>query len=529
MNAPISFCININTAGRGVDGAAERHRRVTTHTIRTALLTTIVLAAGSTLPGKEPAADGSKHVRRPRVPEQTGNRAKRSAPEVARVAGHASKVRRERISSIGSERATSGNGNKMVTANGQTHVVWQDADSEGYYARVRTRDHKTGRWSPAYTLGRGRDNHARPTITVDSKGYLHVIIGGHHTGLQYRRSLRPGDASQWTEIETFGKTTYPLLICGPDDTLYLTGRHDSGWKGMDFYERPPGAKWQHRGLLVAKQKRYEFYAAYHNGLAWGPDHRTLHMSTGFFMGLRGDGSRRLRGLHQAVGYMRSDDFGDTWTKAGGTPIALPATTDTIDLIDEGRRDPDATDRPKPGIRHCGIAVDAENRPFVVFVRHTPEPGHIFLVTPDSTGTWRQRPVQRAVESEWPGQAVIDCAVSMTRDDLLCLMLTLAPLEHPNANWSPGIYGRPAFWLRDYPNIQQLAWLESDDGGWTFTPKDIIAHVPDRGTLLPTLERPTGFHGVAAGRRPPLLYFEGLSRYRREGEIIQNDVFFVQPH
>ena len=65
--------------------------------------------------------------------------------------------------------------------------------------------------------------------------------------------------------------------------------------------------------------------------------------------------------------MRSGDFGKTWRKADGTPIELPATTDTIDLLEEGVRDRDATDKPKAGIRHCGIAVDSNNRPYVVYV------------------------------------------------------------------------------------------------------------------------------------------------------------------
>ena len=121
-------------------------------------------------------------------------------------------VYREMISSIGSERATSSNGNKVVTVGSTNHVVWQDSTEEGYFARIRSFDRKSGAWSPTYTLGEGRDNHARPTITVDSQGYLHVIIGGHHSGLQYRRSVRPDDASRWSEIETFGKTTYPVLI-----------------------------------------------------------------------------------------------------------------------------------------------------------------------------------------------------------------------------------------------------------------------------------------------------------------------------
>lgn len=204
-------------------------------------------------------------------------------------------------------------------------------------------------------------------------------------------------------------------------------------------------------------------------------------------------------------------------------------TDTIDLIDEGTRAADAKDQPKPGITHCGMAVDSNNRPYVVYVRHTPDPGRIFLITPDGNGNWDQRPLQQAVQQHWPGQAAVTCSVSMTGDDRLCLMLTLAPLEHPEANWSPGIHGRPAFWLRSFPNIQRVVWLESHDGGKSFDAPNVIAHNPNRGTLLPTLERPTGFNRVADGKRPPLLYFEGLSRYREQGEIIQNDVFFVQPN
>ena len=435
------------------------------------------------------------------------------------------------LSPIGSERATSGFGNKIVTFGGKTHVVWQDSTQDGYFARIRTLDRKTGQWSPTYTIGQGRDNHARPTIVVDSKGTLHVIIGGHGSGLQYRHSVRPGDASEWTEIEMFGTSTYPQLICGPDDTLYLTGRHDVDWAGMDFYVKRPTEKWQHRGLLVRKTVGYlpEMYAAYHNGLAWGPDHKTLHMSNSFFMS---PAKKRvdpdLSGLHQAVGYMRTEDFGKTWTQADGTPIELPATTESIDLIDEGIRDADATDKPKPGIAQCGMAVDSENRPYAVYIRHTPEPGRIILVTPDGSGGWQQRALQQAVREHWPSLGAIYGTISMTGDDVLCLALSLVPLDHPQANWAPGIQGRPAHWTRDFAEIRRIVWLESGDGGRTFTAKNIIPHDPQRGTLLPNIERPTGFNRIPAGSRPPLVYFAGLDRYRKKGELIQNDVYFVQP-
>ena len=436
------------------------------------------------------------------------------------------------ISCFGSERATQGNGNKIVTVGDKTHIVWQDSVDEGYMARARTLNRKSGEWSGVYTLGKGRDNHARPTITADSRGFLHVIIGGHHSGLQYRRSLRANDVSEWTPAETFGRTTYPILMCGPDDTLYVTGRHDKGWTGMDFYSKPLGQPWQSHGLLVKKQPRFKYYAAYHNAMAWGPEKRqTLHMSVGFFLGDRqreGESGRTPQGLYQAVGYMRSADAGKSWTRADGSPIKLPATSDTLDLIDSGERARDANDQPKPGIQHMGIGVDSQDRPYVVYVRHTPKPGNIQLVSPDERGGWEKRPLREAVEKHWPGMVAIDGRVSMTRDDVLCLILTLAPLDHPNANWNPGIHGRPEFWLRTEPNIQRLVWLESRDGGRTFTTRDVVPHKLDRGTLLPTLERPTGFHGPPAGELPPLLYFEGLRRYRHPGELIQNDVFFVQP-
>ena len=73
------------------------------------------------------------------------------------IAEDVAKAHREKISTIGSERATSGYGNKIATAGGKTRV-WQDATKEGYFARVRSLDHETGNWSATYTLGEGRDN-----------------------------------------------------------------------------------------------------------------------------------------------------------------------------------------------------------------------------------------------------------------------------------------------------------------------------------------------------------------------------------
>ena len=117
---------------------------------------------------------------------------------------------------------------------------------------------------------------------------------------------------------------------------------------------------------------------------------------------------------------------------------------------------------------------------------------------------------------------------MTRDDVMCLLLTLAPLKHPRANWSPGIHGRPAFWLRDYPNIHRVVWLETRDGGRTFASREVITHNPDRGTLVPTLERPTGFNGGGCREAPAAIVLRRPFTLSQAGEIIHNDVYYVQP-
>jgi hypothetical protein len=39
------------------------------------------------------------------------------------------------------------------------------------------------------------DNHNWPALAVDSQGYLHVVINGHHNPFRYVRSARPLDIS----------------------------------------------------------------------------------------------------------------------------------------------------------------------------------------------------------------------------------------------------------------------------------------------------------------------------------------------
>jgi hypothetical protein len=450
------------------------------------------------------------------------------------------------LSSRGCERATSGTGNKIITHEGKTHATWLDSTEKGFFVRIRTLDRESGKWSPAYTLGTANGNHGRPAITIDSKGYLHAVYGVHHNTVPYRTSVRPNDASEWTEEKTFGGgVTYPTLVCGPDDTLYMTGR--LGWEGVCLYAKPPGGDWEDRGLIIRIEEGCFSYAAFHSGLAWSPDRQTLHLSTSSYQG-KTDESNRW-GQIQSANYMRSPDSGRTWQRADGSPIDLPATSKTMDMLAW-----DESLYPKPGIRNLGaLVVDSTGTPYVLYLRYNMEPpGQVFLVTPDERGEWQHLPLQAAVEKHWPGYAVIDCrsGMTITEDDLICVVLGIQPREHPVAEIERTLWDQPyeyaadvystneenarlgyesaVVWARENPGVNKVAWLETRDGGQTFTARTPPDLEPGLTANQPSIEMPTGFNHIPAGSYPGLITFTGAASNPRD-EVIDNNVYYVDGH
>ena len=105
--------------------------------------------------------------------------------------------------------------NKIVTLGDAVHVAWLDSVADGFRVRIRTLDRTSGTWSETHTIGEAYDNHGGPALVCDSQGYLHVAYYPHHHAIRYRRSLRPGDASAWTDEELIGDGySYPKLAVG---------------------------------------------------------------------------------------------------------------------------------------------------------------------------------------------------------------------------------------------------------------------------------------------------------------------------
>ncbi len=104
------------------------------------------------------------------------------------------------LSQHGSGRASAyAEANKIVTFQDRTHVAWLDSVADGFRIRIRTLDRPSNQWSRTYTIGEAYDNHGGPALTVDSKGFLHVVYYPHQHPFRYRKSKRPNDASEWEE------------------------------------------------------------------------------------------------------------------------------------------------------------------------------------------------------------------------------------------------------------------------------------------------------------------------------------------
>ena len=399
------------------------------------------------------------------------------------------------LSENGCGRATAyTDANKIVTLQDKTHVAWLDSIAEGFRVRARTLDRRTDQWSPTYTVGEAYDNHGGPALTVDSQGYLHVVYYPHLHPFRYRRSVRSNDASEWEdEIEVGERCTYPMMVCGPDDTLYLTGRHSRGsepWY-VNLYIKPPDAPWQEP--ITVFQDDEGGYVCFQQQLAWGQDHRTLHMTLCIF-----DENRSY-----TIGYLRSIDSGKTWERADGTPVSLPATRETVTLIDTEHKD----------LSSGSIAVDPEGTPHILYCTcpFYSLPSEAWIIWLEESGKWCRRSLADELSKEWAGWSPgPSSALHIAPDGRIFGVLSLLKLDTLSENnWghkSSEIIGLQAPDIEGKFSVELLS-----------KPDETVPH------WFPNLERPTGHNLIDV---PGVIYTAGIAG---EGcdDILSNGVYWTE--
>ena len=218
------------------------------------------------------------------------------------------------------------------------HVVWAEAtdpaeDVPGVPTYAATYNRATGRLGNPALVAYGppaNDIHNSPSITLDSRGYLHVLAGTHGRPFPYAQSLASNDAGGgWTEPVLVGddlRQTYIGLVCDPDDTLHLVYRlwrsgeepHPAGHHAVLAYQRKPaGEPWQEPEALVVPP--FSEYSIFYHRLTIDRLGRLFLSydcwSTYWFYRNDHPGSRRA--------LMTSADGGATWRLAAGTAL-MPA-------------------------------------------------------------------------------------------------------------------------------------------------------------------------------------------------------------
>jgi hypothetical protein len=175
----------------------------------------------------------------------------------------------------------SGIPSSIVSRGDKVHVVWAEATEPeenvpGVPTFVATYDRVTRLLSAPALVGYGppaNDVHNTPCITMDSEGYLHVLVGTHGRTFRYARSLAPNEAGGgWTEAEELGpglRQTYVGLVCDRNDTLHVVFRlwhtdttyFPAGhYATLSYMSKPAGGKWSEpRPLIVSPFSEYSVF------------------------------------------------------------------------------------------------------------------------------------------------------------------------------------------------------------------------------------------------------------------------------
>ena len=417
--------------------------------------------------------------------------------------GGAATHKRFLLSEQGCGRATGyAEANKIVTVGDRTHVAWLDSPAEGFRVRVRTLNRRTGEWSRTHTVGEAHDNHGGPALTVDNDGYLHIVYFPHHHPFRHRRSKRPNDASDWEEETRFGeKLTYPTLVCGPDNTLYFTARRsfrEKPWE-VELWSKKPGRDWARSGAVL--RSRHKGYAHFQESLAWGPDHRTLHLCCRFHE----NSDKNAYGRLQTVAYMKSEDFGRTWRRSDGARIQAPASVDDIEVLAKGGVDREV------GLRAGCMAVDPRTgRAHLIYSVTENGEGRVFTATSDGKGAWSRVDLSAQLQSKLQGRDLIMAGgLSFSGSGALHGAAQIQKAKEGESTWGN-------------PSNESLRFVRDAQGG-PFKFSFASRPDPERSQWLPNIERATGFNKVPD--RPGIIYTSG-GPGGKNTELLSNRVYWA---
>ncbi|MDD2608881.1 MAG: BNR repeat-containing protein [Giesbergeria sp.] len=216
-----------------------------------------------------------------------------------------------------------------------------------------------------------RDAHNSISLGLDRESHLHISYDHHVTQLRYRRSLKPGDITAWSdELPMTGaheeKVTYPTFILPrqgyPLTLLYRDGVHNKGTARLKTYDEATQSWADHpQPILSGAEQKPWTSNAYWNHPAIGSD-GSLHLSFVWRTDTLGT-EQRINNIN--IGYACSHDNGLSWQTSRQRSYKLPITqvnAETIHPVSPASN----------LINQTSMALDSGNRPHIVFYSDDPD-------------------------------------------------------------------------------------------------------------------------------------------------------------
>ena len=241
---------------------------------------------------------------------------------------------------------------------GTTYIAYQGPHEDAYVAAY---NHAARKWSGPVLAGvnlmgktpdpvenKDVDNHGKPAMMVDAKGYIHVVYGAHGGSpllgkntlgtpgslrggkLTHLVSKNPEDITSWVElgnISPFG--TYPQFVQMDDGDIYLFyrhGSHRSDWvyqKSSDFGRtfQPPVSVLKHKARSANPTQHDSWYAWFAKGLG--------DTITASYVYHRCDNPGHTNDRSNSY-YMKMNARDDSWENAAGERLTLSVTKEHAD-------------------------------------------------------------------------------------------------------------------------------------------------------------------------------------------------------
>ena len=383
---------------------------------------------------------------------------------------------RHLLSSNGSSRGTAyAMSNKIITRGDQIIACWLDKPG---MSTVRALNRETEELSPKVEMGQTAmvDNHCGPALVDTSDDHLHIVIGSHNRPFRYRRTVRSGDISEWTGEKPFlPDATYPSVVVSPSDKLHLTSRaylpRGETCKLVYQHRLPEDDSWS-EAIALVKTPAEDGYVSYTNSLTIDSQ-GTLHLTFQLF---HGDPQ-----VSPFVGYLRSPDDGTTWTHSDGTPVELPGTIDTVEIVDE------YTD----GHVYChSVVCDLAGHVFILATAAETE--WISLYRLNHPGQWKRIDLLPPIRGMFPDYIMgVQGNLSFTDDGTLFVAMDVKKL---GGRWA------------DVSTESIL--LHSSDLGETFSGLNVSQLNSEIPHFLTSVERP--INGQPLDHLPSLIYTAGFA-------------------